>query len=212
MTTTYIPYAQIPAIAVSQITEVIINDEGGFKFNDEAAGDWNYAGMISGHFQEIAHEIWEGYGFDQYTDKAWVKEQLSYETDEEKNELTIELYYNKFYLPCLSLYSKILSATNVVWTDKDIYNLSCFINVGPGSYESILAASQSSKQFFSHWEDHYIKLVVENAKAWQAYGHTLFLNFGNPNIAPEQKVEPHPLRAPNLQGWIDRVRRYRDAS
>lgn len=215
-TQTYIQYAQIPTTAISQITDVIINDEGGWKFNDEAGGDWNYAGMLSSNFIEAYKTIKPAL----ISSKSNIQNQFLDEPDGYKRQLTIELYYNKFYLPALIVYN------NVVNDNADsipLIHLSCAINCGLGAFNAILsdylheckAVHVGTIYFTDAWEDHYIKLVVDNAVAWRDYGvaitnyhithPTARDNFDNITI-------PHPLRATNLQGWINRVRRYRDGS
>lgn len=200
---TLTPYSQIPKTAIDQITEVIQQDEGGFKFNDEAGGNWNYAGMLSTHFisyfnskLNYIQNLVEGSNGD-------CRIALANLSEESRNCITVELYYDKFYLPAVAIYNK---AFDDIATNIHTAELSCIINCGADAYAKICADARGKTSFYDNWEDHYIQLVVDNAKAWEADALALYMQLPE-SLTPA----PHPLRAPNLQGWINRVRRYRDA-
>lgn len=200
-TTSYISYTDIPSLAISQIMSVINMDEGGFKFNDEAGGDWNYAGMLSENF--IYYYNNEAVKTLIQVNFNSIKDWIEGISEEARQELTIELYYNKFYLPLLA----IIAGSEDNHLPLAIAELSCAINCGLNIAKTIIDAP-SCVHFYDQWEDYYIKLVTDNAIAWQKYA--VLLSSDETTEEAANTPEPHPLRAPNLQGWINRVRRYRD--
>lgn len=202
----------IPQPALLAINFIIENDEGGFRLNEEANGDWNYAGMLSSFFVEQ----WKNASVpapDRDVVKDWI---LNKFPAEDMQKLVVSMYYEKFYLPLstavVKLFGNDLTAANHV----QLCELSCAVNCGLGVATQILKTLQGAidiSRFCDLWEDHYIKLVVDNAVAWKKYA----IEAEEEALASESEQgftvqKPTQLRATNLQGWINRVRHYRPSS
>jgi hypothetical protein len=202
--TTYVPYSSIPVLAIQDIKDIIENDEGGWVLTsnkDDPDGGWTYAGITAKNWQDFYSFFSSSLPQDLNRVRTW----FNGLSDVAKEQGVYRIYYSVFYLPLKAL----LNAEEELYP----YELSCAINCGnsvalevhkiaagpgDGDYETV---------FLREWTRHYVKLVVANAEAWRQYA--LALTSTHSLIKP---ASPATLRAIFLEGWFNRVERYRSST
>lgn len=193
---TTVAYSDIPQDAITCIEHIIKDDEGGWVLTcnqNDPDGGWTYAGVTR-------------ITFEQYTgQRASIEAMKDVCDSEEVQHSILEIYYNNYYLPLFTLLKEHCQQELALYESE----LSCAINCGVQTAFGLIAEAgstrmKSSDDFLDAWEDHYIKLAVDNAAAWRNFAVAII------NAAHPQPEEPTTFRAPNLQGWINRVRKYRN--
>jgi hypothetical protein len=163
------------------IDRVITQDEGGWKLILSSESDPSGNWTFAG-VTSTSWAEWKKQEKFSYSDMAhYIAEHLDTIRDE-----VFTFYYVQFVTP--------LGVRGVIPA-----LLSCAIDCGVDTAKSLYKNSTSDPgDFLKVWTSHYIDLVVRNAKAW----HDHALN-------PKQILAPTVFRAPNLQGWFNRVEKYR---
>lgn len=193
----YIRYANIPQIAIDDIIYCVEHDEGGWVISsnkDDPDGGFTFAGVIASH--------WGTYYFTTIL-SGGVPYTLKMATIwfngldiVSRKMAAIEIYYNEFYLP--------LKATLKVTEELHPYEFSCAVNRGVANTELVAKIAANAGEamyetvFLREWMRQYVNLVQANSAAWRAY-----------SINPKVFNKPATLRSVNLEGWFNRVERYR---
>lgn len=176
MTTDYI---NIPTTYIDMIHDVINRDEGGWKLNpsdtNDQDGGWTFGGVTAKAYQAYSGRI--------LTRK-----------DVEDGKLgqgeCIEFYYDEY---CVKF---------TEYFEHDSMNeaeFSCAINLG---VQQAINFAKASQNFEKSWRDYYVKLVVDNARAWKEYAKEL------ENETAKPSMKPKTFRAEYLAGWLARVDMY----
>lgn len=201
MAQTYVPYTQIPVVAIQDIKDIVVNDEGGWVLTenkDDPDGGFTYAGVIASHWGDYYSHLRPE---TPYTDNN-VLNWLSLLDEDTKKTMAIEIYYAEFYLPL----QEMLGLTE----ELHPYELSCGINCGNHTVAlikklaDIVTVSSYETIFLREWMRHYILLVQSNSAAWRTYALAL--------EAKKPALKPVVLRSVDLNGWFNRVERYRSES
>lgn len=191
----------IPDLVKLVIFKIIMVDEGGWKLTHNAAdpdGGWTYAGVTAKTFQGHCQKL--GKMVPSYQDMV---EAIEKGSSELKNTV-YEIYYNEYYKPL----------EDMVDLDGGVLQpveLSCAVNCGIGVAKHLFQPNDfKNKEFCQAWVAHYVQLVVNNARAWMEYAETLEHQYSGTIPIEVRNKKPSTFRADFLQGWINRVERYRD--
>lgn len=180
------------------IDKIIKEEEGGWKLThnpNDPDGGWTYAGVTAKTFNSHLPE-----GSVPLTYADMVK---AVELGDQNIKETVFSIYFKFYYKPLEEYVNGMPQSA---------ELSCAINCGVGVAKNLINKESFDIHEFCHaWTAHYVQLVVNNARAWMEYAEAL-----EECVKNEEQYEkiahqkPSTFRADFLQGWINRVERYRD--
>lgn len=146
----------IPTTAISNIRDVIENDEGGWvltKISGDNDGGWTYGGMTARKFREyypgITHE-----------NIAWVVSQA--DSKEALRQIIVRIYFQDY----------MQVAASIINFKENIqrYHLSCIVNCGPGGFEAIYRDSiRTPKHFLTAWKDYYHHLVLNDSSRYKFF-------------------------------------------
>lgn len=173
--------------ALATILSVITIDEGGWVLSHlqgDSDGGWTFAGVTSSNLLSFIDEKFPASEISLVN----LHDSLVKATPSDMvnwQDLVKQLYYEKYFLPAMTILK--VDFNFVVEDYVSPAEVSAIINCGPGGFRSIVDATRkkgvdyNEKNFRDVWEDHYISIC---------------------------RADPSKLQF--LQGWINRVRRYRD--
>lgn len=211
---------EIPT-AIKQLLDKIITDqEGGWKLTSNANdpdGGWTYAGATR---TTVLAYLQEGFSEQDFLDLIKTRQP---DTD----ALIYRIYYEKYCQPLqleklpTILQGPVLSCainrgveTAVKILQGCLLNITCDGNLGSRTLAAIEAHHDPlsgmdgyvllQEKFLREWTRSYIRLVVENAKAFQR--SLLYQDAGDPEY---KKLRPTIFRADSLEGWFNRVEYWR---
>lgn len=181
-----------PAIQ-SILDDIIVNEEGGWKLTSDPNdndGGWTLAGVTKATYEskfKIKCTI---------TD---IRQKKMGNIEDLKNEI-YQIYYEEYYIPM-----------NRSLPSMDASRLSCAINCGVPTALGLIRNSENQNDFINNWHHYYFNLIKKNAEAWRDYALYLeWKNNGGPATTDPTPVEkPKTLRAEYINGWYNRVERYR---
>jgi lysozyme family protein len=214
---------------------LIEHDEGGWLLTsnkDDPDGGWTYAGITKSKFVEFSPG-WQSVTFNDMKNNLKHSDKLKLLTD-----IVYKIYYKEYFDKlklnefnsnwCDALFScgvncgvdtaaKILQQTVNKLADQPL--LVCDGIIGPKTFSYVIASKSYNSDnkwrdaFLAEWHRHYINIVQANSRAWRDWATLLYAAYLNPtseNIrAIEQVEKPRILRATQLEGWFNRVERYR---
>lgn len=206
--TEFVAFQDIPQDVVTLINRVVLTEEGGWFLNpvdnNDLDGGWTFGGMTS----ELYNKFYET---DATKNKPIVRSTIAvvvsteFGRQQHRNDCIV-VYYNDFVLPILK------------WTgDEECHEdqFSCAINLGMEQFKKLwsdLIKDDPHAAFVERWKDHYVELVVENAKAWKEYALAceadLPQDLNREQLEAVEAKKPKSLRAIYLAGWLSRVARY----
>lgn len=209
----YVIFKDIHPDVVAMINKVVAVDEGDWVLNavdkNDTDGGWTFGGITSSLFNSFYETDATKY---RPITRETVAAAISTEYGRQSHiEDCIVIYYNAFVSP-------IISYTG----DEECYDnqFSCAINLGMSVFRALwsnLIKDDPHQEFVERWREHYIHLVVENAKAWRDYA----IDLEDQQVDPDRRKlldtatlhfdktkKPKSLRAIYLAGWLNRVARY----
>lgn len=188
------------------LDDIIINEEGGWKLTSDPNdndGGWTFAG--------VTRKVWEAYESKVTNNPVTI----SLETIKEEIVKDIELARHTVY--AIYEYEFVRPVQRKCQISTDIFPtaaiLSCAINCGPDTAYDIWTKGNRSTDtaFLNTLHHYYFNLIKKNAEAWRDYA--LYLEWkttaGSGLTAPEPIEKPKTLRAEYINGWYNRVERYR---
>lgn len=212
----------LPSEAKTLIDNLIINDEGGWKFDEQQDNDggWTYAGVTAkvytAYFWEDHKGIYPLSMFKEIVDKV----------PEKAKELIYEIYYINYYkqLQLDKLPSEIQAAflscavnCGVMTAVKILQRSINFIDApeleilkidgltGPSTIQTVNQCHPTYliNRFLKEWMGYYINLVQQD------YIHICDSPIANENIQELYKIIHRNNHVESLEGWFNRVERYR---
>lgn len=187
---------------IGYLDDIIINEEGGWKLTSDPNdndGGWTFAG--------VTRKTWEAY------QSKVTNTSVTISIEEIKEEIVRDIDLAKRTVYAIYEYEFVKPIQQLCRNGNDTFPtptiLSCAINVGPETAYNIWK-SNAGKSFIDNWHGYYFGLIKKNAEAWRDYA--LYLEWcqspGNfPKVGNEEK--PKTLRAEYINGWYNRVERYR---
>lgn len=186
----------IPESVRAMISDIIMKEEGGWHLSsnpNDNDGGWTYAGVTA--------TTWYTYTKQPFSYSGMVK-QLATDPQDVANHI-FDIYFEEYYLVLAK------NRTDQVLQEE----LSCAINVGVGTAVGLIQKVKDTKtDFLTVWHMYYFNLIKMNARAWKAYAEYLeWIAKGGPAVSDQEVVmKPKTLRAEFINGWFNRVERYRD--
>jgi len=194
----------------TQIDAVIVHDEGGWKLTHNANdpdGGWTYAGVTHSTFNAYWKKKYPGSNRDMVFNDVLAILNGDVEGQKELDDDVYQIYFNEYYEPVAKYMNQDVMSTAM---------LSCAVNIGVDNAKKIWDACLASPDrltndkafsvFLREWTRYYIHLVRDNSHKWQQYA--LVLEDDHPSSLPTD-LRPKVFRAGDLEGWFNRVERYR---
>jgi len=184
-----------------QIDTVIAKDEGGWKLTHNANdpdGGWTYAGVTHSTFNAYWKKKYPGSNRDMVFNDVLAILNGDVKGQKELDEDVYQIYFEEYYEP-MAVHMKAPIISTAI--------LSCAVNIGVENAKKVWDAcvanppnTANGSTFLREWTRYYIHLVRDNAKAWRDFA---VLDHG------DLMKMPKIFRAGDLEGWFNRVERYR---